>query len=1001
MAQCFPLASNPIAEYESLFQQVFEASADASVLIENGRFIDCNPAMVAMMRCQNKAEFLAIPPAQLLPALQPDGQPSTTKAKLMIETALTEGSHRFEWLQQRLSGDPFWVEVLLTRINWQGRCLLYATLRDISEKKSLESKHQSVITKLRRQIQMLDACHDAIIIRTVDGMITYWNQGAQRLYGWPKEDCIGTKIQELLETEFPEPLETIMAQLVEQGYWEGELVHRTRDRKKMITLSNWVLHRDMHGNPIAIVETNSDITARKQAEQALQRSEAQFQRLAKNAPGMIYQFRLAPKGKMRFVYVSPVCQEIYEIEPALVLQDPHVLLNLVHPDDQLALQAGIAHCAETLAHWSSEHRIITPSGQQKWLWGVSRPEKQSDGTILWDGMLIDISARKAAEAALAEREKQFRHLSDNVPGMVYRYVIHADGSDSFPYISSHVQDVYGVTDESVMQDSGVLWRLLPPDDVMSLRESISECIQTGLPLWSIEHRIITPRGEQRWIRAVAQGNLQPNGDIIWDGFAEDVSKRKVAEEKLQNQTRRENLLNHITSLIRSSLNFNTILATTVEIIHDFLEVDSCSFSWYRANDHIWETVHQARTDEIPNFLGQHDYGYLGTLSDDLLNLRNIVIDNVESLQNLNAQDTFQSMDCSAMVAIPMRTASGEIGVISCHQGTPRLWTTDEIALLRSVIEQLAIALTQAELYVQSETKAKELAFALAELKKAQSQIIQAEKMSSLGQLVAGIAHEINNPVSFIYGNLAPAQDYSQDLLDLIALYQTHYPNPCLAIANKRVAIELDFIRQDLPKLLASMQMGADRIASIVSSLRTFSHLDESGCKAVNLHEGLDSTLVILASRLKAHPPHAGIEVIKQYGHLPRVECYGGQINQVFMNLLVNAIDALEAQNEAQNEAQKFATANTPSTITISTELISTDRVAIRIADNGIGMPEEIRHRIFDPFFTTKPVGKGTGMGLSISYKIITENHRGSLVCQSTPGQGTEFVIEIPLSLSTH
>jgi signal transduction histidine kinase len=272
-------------------------------------------------------------------------------------------------------------------------------------------------------------------------------------------------------------------------------------------------------------------------------------------------------------------------------------------------------------------------------------------------------------------------------------------------------------------------------------------------------------------------------------------------------------------------------------------------------------------------------------------------------------------------------------------------------------------------------------------------MLQSEKMSSLGQLVAGVAHEINNPVNFIYGNIAPAHDYIQDLLNLIKLYQKYYPDPVTVIQSEITAIDLEFLMADLPKLLYSMKIGADRIRQIVLSLRNFSRLDEAEYKAVDIHEGIDSTLLILEYRLKAKPAYPGIKIIKKYGDLPLVQCYAGQLNQVFMNILTNAIDALEERDEqrTQQEIQQ-----SPSVIQICTEIISKNQIAIKIADNGLGIPEKIKQRIFDPFFTTKPIGKGTGMGMSISYQIVTQNHHGTLECISCPDQGTAFVIVIPL-----
>jgi two-component system, NtrC family, sensor kinase len=274
--------------------------------------------------------------------------------------------------------------------------------------------------------------------------------------------------------------------------------------------------------------------------------------------------------------------------------------------------------------------------------------------------------------------------------------------------------------------------------------------------------------------------------------------------------------------------------------------------------------------------------------------------------------------------------------------------------------------------------------ALESLKQTQLHLVQGEKMAALGQLVAGIAHEINNPVNFIYGNLTYVREYTQDLLEFVQLYQKHYPNPVDEIQERAENLDLEFLQGDLMKILGSMEMGSDRIRDLVLSLRNFSRLDESEIKPVDIHAGIDSTLVILQHRLKAKPDFPAIQIIKYYEHLPEVECYPSQLNQVFMNILSNAIDALEESAIAS-----------PS-ITIQTSVIKTNWVTVCITDNGVGIAESIRSQLFNPFFTTKPVGKGTGLGLSISYQIITEKHGGKIECHSTLGQGTEFVVQIPV-----
>jgi len=289
----------------------------------------------------------------------------------------------------------------------------------------------------------------------------------------------------------------------------------------------------------------------------------------------------------------------------------------------------------------------------------------------------------------------------------------------------------------------------------------------------------------------------------------------------------------------------------------------------------------------------------------------------------------------------------------------------------------------------------ELSKSLYELQQTQLQLVQSEKMSTLGQLVAGVAHEINNPVGFLAGNLGPAREYVQDLFRLLALYQQKYPNPDPAIQTEIEVIDLDYLRDDLPQLLNSMELGIERVRSISTSLRTFSRTDKDYKVNFDLHEGINSTILILKHRLKANEQRPEIQIVKAYGQLPRVKCFPGQLNQVFMNILANAIDAIEEQNQSRSFQEISVD---PNVITIKTELNEDDSAAlIRIADNGAGIPEAIQPHIFDYSFTTKAVGQGTGLGLAIAHQIVTEKHSGTLTVTSSPGQGTEFVVRLPLA----
>ncbi|WP_414577412.1 sensor histidine kinase [Anabaena sp. CCY 9402-a] len=328
--------------------------------------------------------------------------------------------------------------------------------------------------------------------------------------------------------------------------------------------------------------------------------------------------------------------------------------------------------------------------------------------------------------------------------------------------------------------------------------------------------------------------------------------------------------------------------------------------------------------------------------------------------------------------------------------TGRIIGISKIARDISNRKQAEAALLRSEAQLRQQATA--LKNTLVEIKRMQTQLVQNEKMSSLGQLVAGVAHEINNPVNFIHGNLAYVQEYVEDLLGFVQLYQQYNPNPAPEIQAAADDIELEFLQEDLPKMLASMKLGTERIRQIVLSLRNFSRMDEAEFKAVDIHEGINSTLLILQHRLKARPERPEIQVIKDYAALPLVECYAGQLNQVFMNILTNSIDALEDSNANRTYEQ---IQENPNQITIRTSVIDTVWVEVALRDNGVGIPQEIKHRIFDPFFTTKPVGKGTGMGMSISYQIVTEKHGGKLECFSKPGVGTEFIIRIPLQQQVH
>jgi signal transduction histidine kinase len=352
--------------------------------------------------------------------------------------------------------------------------------------------------------------------------------------------------------------------------------------------------------------------------------------------------------------------------------------------------------------------------------------------------------------------------------------------------------------------------------------------------------------------------------------------------------------------------------------------------------------------------------------------------------NFDLQAAVEQNDEIGMLANAFNQLIHSVKQLLQHQKT----ANEQLEIYSQTLESKVAARTQ-----ELNDKNMQLQQLLEELQQTQVQMVQSEKMSALGQMVAGVAHEINNPVNFIHGNLAYVREYAGNLLNFVQLYQKYYPVPVPEILTAAEEFDIEFIQADLAKMLASMEIGTERIRQIVLSLRNFSRTDEAGFKSVDIHEGIDSTLLILQHRLKDKPERPAIQVLRNYGNLPSVECYPGQLNQAFMNILANAIDALE---EANTKRTNQEIRNNPGQIAIQTSIIDADWIKIAISDNGTGMPEHIRQRIFDPFFTTKAVGKGTGMGMPISYQIITEKHSGKLDCFSTPGKGTEFIIQIPV-----
>lgn len=865
--------------------------------------------------------------------------------------------------------------------------LLIAEGRDISERKQAEMERDRFFT----------VSLDLLCIAGFDGYFKRINPAWQQLLGYTKTELLSTPFLEFVHPEDIAPTLSVFGDLTKLGktLLKFENRYRTKDGSY-----KWVAWTSVPFPEEGLIYAVArDISDRKAAEEELNSLARNLQAAQRIAHIGNWEFDLGT----RTVTWSDEIKRIYGLDPTQPTPTPEQHVLMVHPEDRRVWQRHTLKVLTTGHACDFDFRIIRPNGEIGYVNARAEAICDRQGqTLRVFGTLMDITERKQAEATLREREQFLRSIYDGVEQVIF--VVDVGSEGNFRYIG------WNLLAEQMAGISAADGYGKTPEDIFGselgshFRQKFTDCIAAGTSV-RFEERM-TFQNTDNWSLTTLTP-LRDAGGTIYRivGTVANITDRKQAELALQESeaqfrqlAKREALIDRIGSQIRNSLELDTILETTVRELYNLLQVDACTFAWYQPEPQCWQVTKEVKKPESTSFLGEHPATALGSLSEQLLQMEIYQVDDASNERDPLVREFLVSSKIASGIWLSTLTSSG-VCAFGCTRGyPPQPWKNEEIQLLDAVSDRLAIAINQAELYQQSRlsaivatAKSQELETTLRELRRTQSQLIQAEKMSSLGQMVAGIAHEINNPVNFIFGNLNFAGDYMKDILELLELYQNTYSQPTPEIEEAIENIELEFMVEDLQKLLKSMKVGAERIREIVKSLRTFSRLDEAEIKEIEIHENLDSTLLILQNRLKSKPNRLAIEVVKEYGQLPLVECYAGPLNQVFMNIIANAIDALDERDK--NRSSEEINAN-PSQITITT-IARENLVEISLADNGIGMSQKSIEKIFDPFYTTKPIGKGTGLGLSISYQIIVEKHGGELRCISEVGKGTEFMISIP------